>query len=414
MLALFLVMAMPGALASQISYDLPLWPAPQMTQCTTAYPPTPWDAYFRIYQPISVEMYFHSYGSSVDCNGFSIPGVSHTFTPYPGQELNYIWLDAYFRTDVREAVIRAYVDDACEGLTAHLAASPNQSNTAYLRTDDFLRTFELGFYKQTDYNDLYGYTRTRRIRNIGCYLCSCCNELQALGVNVDPPTLNTWLHTHGGYSRGDCVDPMAVVRYARTQGVNLGFVRNIALSEGMGRGLRCQVSVKNHRHWVTVPCQWLHVDNCTVYYLMNDPMYNVHHWSFLANYSGVDTNDTRCFYLKKSTQSGQSSSPMEAQEEQQGTQQLTSGTNDAPVEADWDGSSIYAATTSNVTLTLLKGGSVVAEDEEESLEDDETEELVTTSHVLTFPNAPLGDYELRIPAQQALAMKLSSTTTTAR
>ena len=217
LLVLSVILVASNALA--YNYDLPLYPHPLMVRYTTTNPPTPWDAYFYIWEPVSVEMYFHSYGSTVNCNGFSVPGVSHTFTPYAGQALNDIWFDTYFDRGIREAVIRAYVDYPCQGLTAHLAASPTESNLVYLRTDDFLRSFELGFYWQTDYNDLYGYTRTRRIRNIGCFLCCCCNELQALGVNVDPSTLNAWLYANGGYSRGDCVDASAVVRYARAQGV---------------------------------------------------------------------------------------------------------------------------------------------------------------------------------------------------
>jgi len=387
LVALFLFIGTLGALASPIEYDLPLWPWPFIVQPTTY---APWDAFFYVWEPTSVEMYFHSYGSSVNCDGFDIGGVSHTYAPYAGQLLNDIWLDTFFSTNVREAVIRAYVDEPCYGLTAHLARSVLWDNLVYLRTDAGLRTFELGWYQQTDYNDLYGYTRTRRIRNIGCFLCCCCNELQALGVDVDPPTLNAWLYAHGGYSRGDCVDPMAVVRYARTRGVSLGFVRKIPLSEGMARGLRCQVSVKNHRHWVTIRCHYLRVENGSIHFLTNDPMSNVRHWVFLDDYSGVDTNDTRCFYRKwDSTQSRQSGGSPEIQE---GMQQISSEPDGSAAEADWDGSSIFAATTSNVTLTLLKDGNVVAEDAE-------TEELVSTSRTLTFSNAPVGDYELRIAGE---------------
>ncbi|MBF0319281.1 MAG: C39 family peptidase [Nitrospirae bacterium] len=68
------------------------------------------------------------------------------------------------------------------------------------------------------------------IKRKGCFLTSAAMILSYHGVNVDPPTLNTWLKnkksdniTPDGYDKNGNVEPRAVVAFAAEKGVTMAY-----------------------------------------------------------------------------------------------------------------------------------------------------------------------------------------------
>jgi hypothetical protein len=105
----------------------------------------------------------------------------------------------------------------------------------------------------------------------GCAMTSGAMVLSYHGINVDPPTLNTWLINNNGYDARGNIFWDAVARYART---TTG--RNTALTYlGAGGNLEnaiCAngpaiISVRNGGHWVTA----IGRDQNRTTYMINDP-----------------------------------------------------------------------------------------------------------------------------------------------
>lgn len=92
-----------------------------------------------------------------------------------------------------------------------------------------------------------------RIYTKGCYLVAAAQLIGYFGAVVDPPTLNTWLRQHGGYTAAGDVDPLALASYATGRGVPLGY-------QGAGTGsdlpgdicfLGPQLIRPGNGHWAT-------------------------------------------------------------------------------------------------------------------------------------------------------------------
>ncbi|MCL5103977.1 MAG: hypothetical protein M1133_07680 [Armatimonadetes bacterium] len=255
-----------------------------------------------------------------------------------------------------------------------------------------LANFDVDWYQQRDYDVPYGHRPGATIKKIGCYLCCCCNELHAFGIHVSPPTLNSWLQQQpDGFGRLVYVNPLAVVRYARAQGVNIGFARNVPLDEALARGMYVQTSVKNGGHWVTIACHSVGAPGEPIKYLMHDPMYSLRGFVYTDQYpGGASTTNTRCFYWKWPISQGAGQGAGGAQTESE------VGNSGPSAEPDWGGSSIYATSNTGVTMCLWKNGNLLETAEEEALEDDETGEIVSGGQTLTHSNTAVGSYELRV------------------
>ena len=370
-LSLLLCFVGGACFATQYQCQLPVWGTNPIIG--VSWVDDPWTAQVDITAPCTVDCAVISSYAGATCGMMGVVVQSYTepyVKPAPMYHLGY--LKAY----IEEAMTGgAYVQPS--GCTMLISPPPNAVSICW-----WYGEYDFGYtwFKQYDYfhkpQDLLDHSSTKTISGKGCFLCCCCNSLNSIlydfGMSgtVTPPTLNAWLKDHGGFVGVGVYGPKVAEYARRVLGIKVGFKRDVPLDEALARNYKVQCSVHNTGHWVSVPCLWLTNGlGFGVKHKILDPMYDAkpsRRFRRLEDYTGVNTNDTRCFYAMQYPGVGLFALSSVAPSEYSGPGQQSQ----SPF---WDQSMLSAYSEGNETLSLWQGSTKLAESTAEYLEDDEDE-----------------------------------------
>jgi hypothetical protein len=209
--------------------------------------------------------------------------------------------------------------------------------------------------------------------------------------------LNSYLRKNGGYD-GLKVNWMVALVWARkVMDIDIGYKTNISVEEAQQRGLKVQSSVKNKGHWVSE--EGYHIDPGKPYKtIIMDPAGGRHR--YLEDYSGVDRNNTRCFYRKKGATKTTGTSISMAEKAF-----VLAASNDS--ETNFGFSSLFVHTESPVAVCLMNENVKIACSDREFLENAQTGETVDTGTYLETDNLRSGCYNLIVTGQPGTAYSLN-------
>ena len=297
-LSLLLCFVGGARFATQYQCQLPVWGTNPIIGLS--WVDDPWTAQVDITAPCTVDCAVISSYAGATCGMMGVVVQSYTepyVKPAPMYHLGY--LKAY----IEEAMTGgAYVQPS--GCTMLISPPPNAVSICW-----WCGEYHFGYtwFKQYDYStkdDYLDHSTSTTIAGKGCFLCCMCNSLNSIlsdmenSRQVTPRNLDHWLSEHRGFCGINALAPK-VPQYAKEElGIRIGFKRGMPLDEALARNYKVQCSVHNSGHWVSVPCLWLTNGlGVEVKHKILDPMYGKRRfYRKLEDYTGVNTNNTRCFY----------------------------------------------------------------------------------------------------------------------